>query len=184
MPQRALTEFERVEAERVFLTSVDLDAVRILESDWLALKIETIGSRFARRAPRDTNAVTFGRLIRFSRALKLGEGSSERERIDDMAWMIHELTHVWQYQHFGWVYLPQAIGAQIREGPSAYQYSDMTSLADRGTDLEDMWQAGKRLADFNREQQGDIARDYYKGLKKELNTSGWLHFIEEIRSVS
>jgi hypothetical protein len=184
MPQRTLTEFERDEAEQVFMTSVDLDAVRILESDWLALKIETVGSRFARRPPRDTNAVTFGRLIRFSRQLKLGEENSERARIDDMAWLVHELTHVWQYQHFGWVYLPQAVGAQLREGPSAYQYSEQISLADRGADLEQMWQAGKRLADFNREQQGDIARDYYKALKAESNTSGWLHFIEEIRGAS
>jgi hypothetical protein len=183
MPKRPLTEFERDEAELVFLTSVDLNVVRIQELDWLALKIETVGSRFARREPRDTNAVTFGNSIRFSRELKLGEASSERERIDDIAWLMHELTHVWQYQHFGWVYLPQAIGAQIREGPLAYQYSDKSSLLDRGEDLEDMWQAGKRFSAFNREQQGDIARDYYKALKRGLNTSGWLHFIEEIRSI-
>lgn len=184
MAKRPMTQFEREEAGLVFLTSVDLDSVEIIENDWLALRIEIIGSRFARRDARDTNAVTLGDLIRFSRDLKLGEGHSEQQRIDDAAWLVHELTHVWQYQHFGWKYLTQAIGAQVSERTEAYRYSERTSLEGRGEDLEQMWQAGKRFADFNREQQGDIARDYYTALKKEMDTSGWLHFIHELRSAA
>jgi hypothetical protein len=112
----------------------------------------------------------------------LGEDHSEQQRIEDMAWLIHELTHVWQYQHVGWKYLAQALGAQVTEGAEAYRYSKRTSVSGRGEDLQQMWQDGRRFADFNREQQGDIARDYYIALKKELDPNGWLHFIQELRS--
>lgn len=66
---------------------------------------------------------------------------------------IHELMHVWQYQNYGSIYIARAIKAQMsKEG---YDYGG----------FENLYQGmlcGKRLLEFNFEQQADIIEDYYK----------------------
>jgi len=65
---------------------------------------------------------------------------------------IHEMVHVWQYQHLGSVYIPRALWAQrTMEG---YNYGGVSAL-------QKALQQGKGLADFNYEQQGDIVADYF-----------------------
>lgn len=64
--------------------------------------------------------------------------------------MVHELTHVAQYEKVGAVYMPQALHAQ--HAGAGYNYGDLA--AQRA--------AGKRYRDFNREQQASICEDYYK----------------------
>ena len=60
----------------------------------------------------------------------------------DMSWMIHELTHCWQYQHGMWVRLR---GVLERE----YDYGDLGS--------------GQRtFGSFKLEQQASIVSDYFR----------------------
>ncbi|HHG83478.1 MAG TPA: hypothetical protein ENJ82_01915 [Bacteroidetes bacterium] len=67
-----------------------------------------------------------------------------------MRWLVHELTHVAQYEAVGSQYLGEAIAAQ--NSSAKYNYGGPAGLV------------GKNLADFNREQQGDIVADAYVAL--------------------
>ncbi len=67
--------------------------------------------------------------------------------------MIHELTHVWQYENSGAIYMPQAIHAQKWGG--GYDYGDVAGLQARQA-------AGKGFLSFNREQQAQIVQDFYR----------------------
>lgn len=183
MPRRPLNPFERAEAEQVFANSVKYDHIQIVEDDWFALAVAKVGSRITGGLPPKTNAVTLCNTIRFSRALMTMESAQKGERIRDTGWLIHELTHVWQYQHVGLRYLAEAIGIQLTKGQDAYPYSIKKILRDRGEELKEMWAKGTRFHHFNREQQGDIVRDYYTSLKNGEDTSGWVPFINEIRSI-
>ena len=66
---------------------------------------------------------------------------------------VHELTHVWQYQELGSVYIPRALRAQFSQ--DGYDYGGLSNLV-RAVET------GKGLADFNLEQQGDIIADYHR----------------------
>jgi hypothetical protein len=66
--------------------------------------------------------------------------------------LLHELTHVWQYEQDGAIYMPQAIHAQAwGEG---YTYKGAAGLRNAQTN-------GLGFRDFNREQQGQIVQDFY-----------------------
>ena len=65
----------------------------------------------------------------------------------------HELVHIWQYQHLGSVYIPRALSAQFSD--EGYDYGGLSNLVKAV-------QSGKRLSDFNLEQQGDIIADYFR----------------------
>jgi len=65
--------------------------------------------------------------------------------------LVHEMVHVYQFETVGSVYIWQALRAQKTNG---YSYGGPDQLAkDRKN--------GKRFSDYNREQQGQIAQDYY-----------------------
>jgi hypothetical protein len=61
------------------------------------------------------------------------------------------MVHVKQFEKIGSVYLAQAVQAQKTEG---YKYGGWQGLAEKRP-------GSKRFSDFNREQQGQIAQDYY-----------------------
>ena len=65
--------------------------------------------------------------------------------------LVHDMVHVKQFEKDGSVYLAQAVQAQKTEG---YKYGGWQGLAKKRP-------GGKRFSDFNREQQGQIAQDYY-----------------------
>lgn len=67
--------------------------------------------------------------------------------------LIHELVHVWQYQHGGIRYIPRALMAQ--QSPEGYNYGGSEALATAS-------QRGQQLQDFNFEQQADIVTDYFR----------------------
>lgn len=73
--------------------------------------------------------------------------------------MAHELTHVWQYQKFGSVYLLKALQAQ--HSHEGYNYGGEEGLTEKASFLH-----------FNMEQQGDIVEDFYR-LKSGLQAQ-WL----------
>lgn len=174
MSGRGLTTFEEDEARVVFAASLDFSRVRIHEETAWPDRIASIGARLHSATPPSHNAITLGNQMYFPVILGIAEEDGDQQ-LTSMAWLIHELTHCWQYQHGGAGYFLKALWAQIRLGSDAYAYG---------------WQAGLRqalaegdtLADFNPEQQGEITRHYYYRLKRGLDTSAWLPWIQAIRA--
>jgi hypothetical protein len=95
-------------------------------------------------------------------------------RDEELSLLIHELTHVLQYERVGSVYIGQGLWAQRRHGKHAYHTGgDHGLIAGR--------QAGLHLRDFNREQQGAIAQEYCRCLIAGAETSAYEPFIAELR---
>jgi hypothetical protein len=181
MPRRRLTPTEIAEARRVFDSGFDYTRAFVSENaawpDW----IDAVGAKVQKRMRHkgEHNAVTLGNTSYFPVALKTAEEDLSGGYLRDISWLMHELVHQWQYQRWGWRYLTGALGVQLREGRLAYDYR-------RGQpSLEAALQAahaeGRRLASFNPEQQGDLARDYYVRLKQHQDVGPWEPFIAEFR---
>jgi hypothetical protein len=102
-------------------------------------------------------------------------GSHSRSHLDIV---VHELTHVYQYRIVGSIYILQALQAQRTIG---YKYGGWQQL-------EEDWSNGKHFRNYNREQQGQIAQDYYceviaKGLLAEDPIRhAYEPFIDELRN--
>jgi hypothetical protein len=132
-----LTEGEVAMARQVFKSAIRYDEVTVRAGSLLTLGGQAM-------AP-------FGHL-HFPRARCLNDFS--RGSAADQVWFIHEMAHVWQrHQAYGvaraglWMalkggYLPGAAGAP------AYRYHPQRD-------------AGKRLCDFNMEQQADLIAHYF-----------------------
>ena len=167
---RPMEAHEINEAKKVFGDQLDYDELRIFEGAELPNFIDDIGRLLKgmdKRAQNMKNAITLGNWCIFGREL-------ETEHPNDMAWMIHELTHAWQYQTLGWDYLSKALSAQKNLGAKAYDFG--------GEDgLKSSRKNGKLFKEFNMEQQGDITREYYQLSVKGHDTSAWDGYIDEIR---
>ena len=68
--------------------------------------------------------------------------------------MVHELTHVAQYELVGAVYMPEALHAQNTAAGYDYVYPYLTMTEAR--------KAGVHFASLNREQQASLCEDYYR----------------------
>lgn len=97
--------------------------------------------------------------------------------------LIHELTHIWQYQKYGALYIPRALIAQ-RSNPS-YDYGGLENL-------KRMKDSGETIESLNMEQQADLAEDYYlliSGEKAQWGTASiydigtYLHFIKQFQAL-
>jgi hypothetical protein len=93
----------------------------------------------------------------------------EGETIDVM---VHELTHVFQYEQVGTVYLGGAIHAQATRGGDAYNYGGADGLVDKQNN-------GGHFSDFNREEQAQIAQD---GTLTDDQVKAYEFFIAELRA--
>jgi hypothetical protein len=173
--RRQLTAIELEEARQVFGAGLSYDRVRIVEGiswpNWLP-KLSAWLTR--RPAPSTNNAVTLGNVIYFPVSLRTG-GDTGEGSISHMAWLIHELTHVWQFQNIGLKYLYQAVWAHLQMGERAYAYGGAKELLAAQ-------KKGMRLKDFNPEQQGDIVRDYYLRRHRRDDTSAWEPFITQLHT--
>lgn len=69
-----------------------------------------------------------------------------RQKLDD-AVLMHELVHVWQFQHFGAIYL--ALAWRAHRAERVYDYGGEYGL------ITAMWE-GRQLLDFSVEQQAEI----------------------------
>lgn len=85
--------------------------------------------------------------------------------------VVHEMIHVYQYERAGSRYFAEALLGQHEEG---YDYGGPAGLA---TALGQ----GKRLANFNREQQAQIAQDYYTATCTSGDTTAYEPFIRQLR---
>ncbi len=149
--KRSLTGTEQDEARLVFGSSLNFSAVKIAEAPIMA-----IGENA--RTPFDT--------------IYFPPGTSKMAFSDFMPWLIHELTHAWQYQH-GVSVATKLFWAL--HGASAYDYGGEAGL--KAAALK-----GKHFTDFQTEQQGDILRDYYIKLTKGEDTSAYDPFVEEVKA--
>jgi hypothetical protein len=174
---RDLYEWEIAEFSPVFGDSLNYRRVRIHEctswTDWLDL----LGRRLKGLPPpgeHSHNAVTLGNHCFFPVEMPnelLPIGHPEGYKHD---WLVHELTHAWQFQHQGWGYLLKALRAQFREKEKAYDFEGESGLLKSR-------QKGKLFKQFNPEQQGNIAQSYYDRKRRGRDVSAWDSFIEELK---
>ena len=146
---RGLTQVEIQEARKVFGDSISYWRIRLDEWSLLA----HLGRWMAERrfgAAHDHMAVTVFSTIHFSRRIHPEPGNP------DMGWLIHELAHAAQMEHVGSQFMGEAVYDQ---GVAGYDYGGPKALA------------GRDLKDFNREQQGDIAKHYYLSLYDKLEVT-------------
>jgi hypothetical protein len=150
--ERGLTEQEKAAARAVFGNGLDLDAVRLTDDSFLG------------RLKPD-NAVSVPGSINFPPGTLSDTGDSRY-----LPWLMHELTHQWQYQH-GYQLDELAVTAAVGN----YDYG-----GDPG--LRNATARGKGFLSFNFEQQGDIIRAYYSRRACGGDTSAFDPFIREIQA--
>lgn len=175
---RSLFAWEILEARLVFGNQLAYERVRVHEcTSWPDL-IDRI-SRLIRGlpAPISPNAVTLGYHCHFPVRLLQQPVPPDHLEHPMIGWLIHELTHAWQYQHRGWFYLLEAVRVQFQENFQAYDFGGETGLRAAA-------QQNQRFKDFNPEQQGEICRTYYVRLTNGMDISAWQPFIDEIQSGS
>jgi len=163
---RTLTGAEVFEASSVFGSSIDFSLVRIDTHSLMVFIAKKL------------KGYTKGREFTTFHTINGEEGSIE---IDTL---IHELTHVWQYQQVGAIYMPQAIHAQ---GTAAgYNYGGISGLQSAKA-------AGKGIRTFNREQQAQIVQDYFRIRKKLSPMVGggtladlplYAYFVKDVSTLS
>ena len=133
-PARPLSETELAYARRIFRDSLAYDRVRL-----------TIDHPLSFGAPK---------VIGFTIHLRSDWGDWEGEALGarGLHILIHELVHVWQYQHGGWGYAPRSLAAQLRawwkcrDRSAAYRW--------RGPHSE-----GLLWSRWNPEQQAQLVED-------------------------
>jgi type VI secretion system secreted protein VgrG len=175
MPRRRLRSGEIREAQEIFASDLPYALVWVHEHARWPIWLAVLGSALRRRPPpAGGNAVTLGRSVYFPRPLRTEAADFEARLFDDMAWLIHELTHVWQYGHRGYRYALDAVRGQLQLGSAVYDYGGAKGLAHAAA-------RHASLSDFNPEQQGDMVRDYYLRRKVGATTVAWEPFMEELR---
>ena len=181
MPVRPLSASEIGEARLVFASSLDYSRAYVSENARWPDYVDRMGAALQKRvrASDDHNAVTVGQTSYFPVVLDTRTETLAAGNLRDMAWLMHELTHQWQYRRQGWGYLAAALAVQLRLGRMAYNYQGAYPTTEAA--LLAAHSAGQRLAQFNLEQQGDLARDYYYRLKAGMSCSAWEPFIQEMR---
>ncbi|MFZ0545335.1 MAG: hypothetical protein WAM60_07850 [Candidatus Promineifilaceae bacterium] len=102
--------------------------------------------------------------------INMPEGSDK-----NLPLLVHELTHTFQFERVGSVYIGQALWEQKKQGREAYHYGGETGLLLARA-------AGKCYRDYNREQQGQISQDYCDHLAAGKDVSAFAPFIAELRA--
>ena len=171
---RHLTAAELADVKLVFDTSVDFDVAYIATDSPTNRIIFGIQDFFTGNP--DSRAFTTGNLINFD----AGDGPIERFT------MVHEMTHVWQNQNVGPIYLAHAIADHVTMGDDpSYNYGYNVSAASTQITIPDARYDGSseqvpdgptigeggrtvmentaadHFMDFGPEQQGQIMMHYF-----------------------
>ena len=128
--KRSLSESEIEAARKVFATGLKYEPVRIEKMGGFTELLN--GSR----------AYTWGNTINLP-------GKAHAYPHQYVSIIIHELVHVWQYQHGGWGYISNALLAQT--------FGD-------GYDFGKALRQGKPWAKMNPEQQAQMIQDAFRGV--------------------
>lgn len=89
--------------------------------------------------------------------------------------VVHELTHVYQYEQVGTRYLGEAIYMLIKTKRDCYNYGGSSGLTAACTE-------GKKYCDFNREQQAKITQDYFYLCQAGYDTAPYEPFLQQARA--
>lgn len=81
----------------------------------------------------------------FANTISFPVGQYDYEESTDQALLLHELTHVWQYQQNGLSYLPEALYVEIFTSEPYVVHYDST----------------KSFFDYDVEEQGEIVADFF-----------------------
>jgi hypothetical protein len=130
------------------LNQVEMAAVRRVYGDSIALNNVRVVVGFAGLLSLDSAAITFGNTVYFK----------DRDPTTNLALLIHEMCHVWQYQHMGSRYTSDALSAQIlHRGNTEYAWetevtAGVTSWNDLNREAQaelfyDLWRDGKLITD-------------------------------------
>jgi hypothetical protein len=152
-----LTQQERDAAASVMGdTAIDWDAVRVAQDGVLAPFFRRNGNR----------------AFALFHTVNLPPGPRGRANIGIV---VHELVHVRQYERHGSIYIVEALHAQATEG---YDYGGPDGLR-RG------WEQGRHYRHYNREQQAQIAQDYFLACRvaepKTEQRTPYEPYINELR---
>ncbi len=92
------------------------------------------------------------------------------------ATLIHELTHVWQYQHGGAAYISDSLCAQV--GAWA-----RTGDRNAAYDLTGVVQEGNRFSEYSAEQQAMIVETYFSESARNMPIHAYYHaLLDEVRA--
>ncbi len=97
-----------------------------------------------------------------------------RHTRDNWPLMMHELTHVYQYEHVGSRYLGEAIYMLIKTKRDCYDYGFIEGLVTAVS-------TGKTYRDHNREQQVMIVQDYCILTERGDDTDPYEPFLTQLR---
>jgi hypothetical protein len=175
---RTMYSWEIQEARKVFASGMRYEPVRIHECTTWTNTMDRLGRRLKGMPPVEVNnALTLGNHCYFPIKLLDQEVPVGHPENYKLGWLIHELTHAWQFQHLGWSYLWMALSAQFRQKGAAYNFEGEDGLKKR---RREAW----TLQKFNLEQQGDIARSYYERVSRGLDVEAWQPFVEEFQKTA
>lgn len=92
----------------------------------------------------------------------------------NLAVVVHELTHVYQYERLGSRYLGEAIYVLVKTKRNCYNYGSIEGLRRAAA-------AGKEYCDYNREQQAMMIQDYFTLRERGADVSDYEPFVAHLR---
>lgn len=140
---RPLTTEERKVAEPIFMQSINYDVVRIVTTTLAA-------------AP-----TTLGNNIRILPGYRIRNAT-----------LVHELTHIWQFQTKGTGYVSSSLVSQT---------CAMIATGDRNGAYDYKIAAGQSITRYNAEQQAMIVENYFSDLSLRTDPE-YMRLIAEVRS--
>lgn len=98
----------------------------------------------------------------------------ERGR-EDLSLLVHETTHIYQYEQVGSIYIGEALFAQWTMGREAYHYGGSAGLKQAQL-------TNRSYKTFTREQQAQMAEDYYRLMgAKSGDAAAYEPYIQALR---
>lgn len=92
----------------------------------------------------------------------------------NLALLVHELTHIYQYEQAGTRYMTEAIYMLVTTRRDCYAYGGAAGLAQAHENH-------RPLSSFNREQQAQIVQDYFSLLAAGEEVAAYLPYVDELR---
>jgi hypothetical protein len=173
--RRPLAGHELAEMRLIFGDGLDYSRIRLVEDAAWTNRLARVWRRLIGAPPPTADyACTLGSTVYVPRLLRTSPEAIARLGVGDLGWLAHELTHVWQFQHEPARTITRGFWTQLRQGVEAYRYGGQARLAQARA-------AGKSMADFYPEQQGEIVRDYYLRHRRGEDTAAWEPLIRYLQ---